>query len=183
MMMPSVDLKALLEGVAAGNRGDFRVLYEVTAGKLFGAAVRILKRRDLAEEVVHDAYLRIWDAAGDYRPELGSPLGWMMAIARNRAIDVLRKRGENSLPETAEAILEDEATPDPFQVAAQSSELRALTACLGRLPADHQKCLLMAYYHGYTHEEIAARLKTPIGTVKSRIRRGLARLRECLDHG
>jgi len=180
--MDNLDLKALLMGVAAGDRTDFRVLYDATAAKLFGVTVRILKRRDLAEEVVQDTYLRIWDGAGDYRAELGSPLGWMVAIARNRAIDVLRKRGETALPEDFEG-REDENTPDPFTSTAQSSELRALLACLGHLPVDHQRCVLMAYYDGYTHEEIAGRLKAPVGTVKSRIRRGLARLRECLDDG
>lgn len=181
--MHGLDLKALLKGVATGNRTDFRVLYEATSGKLFGVVVRILKRRDLAEEVVQDTYLRIWDSAAIYRAELGSPLGWMVSIARNRAIDVLRKRGEAHISDEALSAVADDKAPDPFACAAQNSELRALLACLGHLPKDHQRCILLAYYDGYTHEEIATRLTTPVGTVKSRIRRGLARLRECLDDG
>lgn len=179
--MGKPDLKALLEGVADGNRADFRALYEATSGKLFGVAVRILKRRELAEEVVHDTYLRIWDGAADYRSELGSPLGWMVSITRNRSIDVLRKRTEVQRPDAEVEDDRADETSDPFKATANSQELKALLDCMSRLEPDHIRCLLMAYYEGYTHEEIAERMCAPVGTVKSRIRRGLARVRECLD--
>jgi len=179
--MGKADLKTLIEGVADGNRSDFRALYVATSGKLFGVAVRILRRRELAEEVVHDTYLRIWDGAADYRAELGSPLGWMVSITRNRAIDVLRKRTEVRSEDAGVGEDMADESPDPFSATASSQELRALLACMGQLDPEHRRCLLMAYYEGYTHEEIAARLRAPVGTVKSRIRRGLARVRECLD--
>lgn len=179
--MAEPDLKSLIEAVARGERDAFGLLYDATSSKLFGVAIRILKRSDLAEDVVQDTYLKIWDNAAGYRPGLGSPLGWMVTITRNRAIDVLRKRSESQLNDQNGDEPEDTALPDPFHLASRNSELRAFLACLKQLDPKQQESLLMAYYHGYTHEEIASRFASPVGTVKSWIRRGLARVRECLS--
>ena len=181
--MASEPLRSLLKAVAVGDETAFRALYEATSGKLFGVAIRILKRNDLAEEVVQDTYLRIWDGAVGYRPAAGTPLAWMVTITRNRAIDVLRKRSEDRLDEDAGDSIPDENAPDPFAATERSRELRALLSCLKKLNDDYRRSLLMAYYYGYTHEEIAARLPAPLGTVKSRIRRGLAQIKECLGNG
>ncbi len=179
--MAEPDLKLLIEAVAQGESDAFRRLYEATSSKLFGVAIRILRRSDLAEDVVQDTYLKIWDNAAGYRPGFGSPLGWMVTITRNRAIDVLRKRSESQLGDENGDEIEDTTLPDPFRLASQNSELRAFLGCLKQLDEKQQESLLMAYYYGYTHEEIASRFATPVGTVKSWIRRGLARIRECLS--
>lgn len=181
--MADIQLKNLLDAAAKGDGEAFRQLYEATSAQLFGVAVRILKRRDLAEEAVQDTYLKIWNGGGGYIPGHGSALGWMVTITRNRSIDLLRKRGEARLnPDDAE-LLEDDTLPDPFTTTARSRDLNALLKCLERLDQVSQKCVLLAYYYGYTHEEIAAGVSSPVGTVKSKIRRGLKRLRECLSDG
>ncbi|MEC9368205.1 MAG: sigma-70 family RNA polymerase sigma factor [Pseudomonadota bacterium] len=181
--MAERSLKSLLAAVARRDRQAFLALYAATSGKLFGIAIRILKRSEMAEDVVQDAYVRVWNGAGDYSPALGSPMSWMATIVRNRAIDLLRKRTESSIDdESGLGELPDDA-PDPFALTNQSQELSALLNCMGKIDDGEKRCLMLAYYYGYTHEEIAARTKSPVGTVKSRIRRGLAKVRECLDHG
>ena len=181
--MAKPELDQLLRATAKGDRAAFRAIYNVTSAKLFGVAVRILKRSDLAEDVIQDAYLKIWDAAPKFRPELGSPMSWMVAITRNRAIDVLRKRTEVGVEDQKDSGERADDTPDPFEMTAQNNELKALLSCMERLNPDQRQCLLMAYYYGYTHEEISERMSTPVGTVKSWIRRGLVRVKECLGDG
>ena len=181
--MAQPELDQLLRATANGDRAAFRALYNATSAKLFGVALRILKRTDLAEDVIQDAYLKIWDAAPKFRPELGSPMSWMVAITRNRAIDILRKRTEVGVEDEKDGGERADQAPDPYQMTAQNNELKALLSCMERLNPDQRQCLLMAYYYGYTHEEISKRMSTPVGTVKSWIRRGLARVRECLGDG
>lgn len=178
--MAQAQLDQLLRAAANGDRAAFRAIYDATSAKLFAVAIRIVKRQDLAEDVIQDVYLKIWDAAANYRAELGSPVGWMVAITRNRAIDVLRKRTEVGFGDEKDGGERADNAPDPFELTAQSHELKALLACMGKLNADQKQCLLMAYYYGYTHEEIAERMKKPVGTVKSWIRRSLTRVKECL---
>jgi RNA polymerase sigma-70 factor (ECF subfamily) len=181
MAQPKLD--QLLRDVANGDRAAFRAIYQATSSKLFAVAVRILKRSDLAEDVIQDAYLKIWDAAPNYRPELGTPMSWMIAITRNRAIDVIRKRTEVGLEDQKDSGERADDAPDPFEMTAQSNDLKALLACMEKLKPEQRDCLLMAYYHGYTHEEISERKSAPVGTVKSWIRRGLAQVKECLGDG
>ena len=180
MAQPQLD--TLLRAAANGDKAAFRAIYDATSSKLFAVAIRILKRSDLAEDVMQDAYLKIWDAAPNYRPDLGSPISWMAAITRNRAIDVLRKKTEVSVEDQKDSGERADEAPNPFEMTAQSMELKSLLACMEKLKPDHRECLLMAYYYGYTHEEISTRMSTPVGTVKSWIRRGLVRVKECLDH-
>ncbi|MFQ5625200.1 MAG: RNA polymerase sigma factor [Methyloligellaceae bacterium] len=178
MAQPQLD--QLLRAAANGDRSAFRAIYDTTSTKLFGVAVRILKRKDLAEDVMQDAYLKIWDAAPRYRPELGSPISWMVAITRNRAIDVLRKRTEVAVEDEKDGGERADDAPDPFEMTAQSRELKALLRCMEKLGDNQRQSLLMAYYYGYTHEEISQRMARPVGTVKSWIRRGLIQLKGCL---
>jgi len=178
--MAQENLEKLLQATANGDKAAFRAVYAATSAKLFAVAVRILKRADLAEDVMQDAYLKIWGAAPNYSPQLGSPVGWMVAITRNRAIDVLRKRVEVRLDSENEQLEQADDAPDPHQLAEQSNELKALLGCMDNLSPQQRQCLLMAYYYGYTHEEIAVKMKKPVGTIKSWIRRSLARVQECL---
>jgi len=181
--MAETPLKPILKRVAQGDRDAFRLLYESTSAKLFGVAIRILKRSDLAEDAVQDTYLKIWNGAAGYKPGYGSPLAWMVTITRNRAIDMIRKRSESQIDDESSQKIIDENVPNPFKQAAQNRDLRSFLVCLKKLDEEYQRCLLLAYYYGYTHEEIAERQSAPVGTVKSRIRRGLAQVRECLDNG
>ncbi|MGQ0677818.1 MAG: sigma-70 family RNA polymerase sigma factor [Rhodospirillales bacterium] len=166
---------ALLGSVAAGDRQAFARLYQASAGRLFAVALRLLRRRDLAEEVLQEAFVNIWRNAGRYDPDRGSPFAWMATIVRYRALDVLRRDRETAMDrEPADAAIQPEA-------AAVSADARALQACLETLEQQTRRCIQMAFLDGYTHEELARRLDAPIGTVKSRIRRGLARLKACLE--
>jgi RNA polymerase sigma-70 factor (ECF subfamily) len=178
--MGETPLEELLRAAANGDKAAFSAVYDATSAKLFAVAIRILRRPDLAEDVLQDVYLKVWDAASNYRAELGSPIGWMVAITRNRAIDVLRKRTETGVEDEKDGGDRADDAPDPFELTAQSHKLKALLGCMGKLNAQQRQCLLMAYYYGYTHEEIAERMSKPVGTVKSWIRRSLVKVQECL---
>jgi RNA polymerase sigma-70 factor (ECF subfamily) len=164
----------------------FRDLYTATAPQLFGILVRMLGRHDLAEEALHDTWVRIWTHASAYRSEKGSPVTWMISIARHRALDLLRSgKAERLAPDGDELLagLPGDDGDDPAALAERSSDAVALAACLGQLSADQQRSVRLAFVGGLTHEQIAARTAAPLGTVKSWVRRGLLALRGCLERG
>ena len=170
-----------LAACAAGNKTGLRQLYDHEAPRMVGVALRILRRRDLAEDVVHDAFLRIWRASSHYDSSLGSPRAWIYAIVRNLAIDVIRSNqredlvDEQQLAEIADSALE---TSPLFERLAENSALRR---CLEGLEPKRRTSLLLAYAHGCSHGEIAGKLGVPLGTVKAWIRRSLTALRECMS--
>jgi RNA polymerase sigma-70 factor, ECF subfamily len=175
-------LTRLLDGTAARDQGSFADLYAASSAKLFGVVVRILRDREQASEVLQEVYLRIWQHAADYRPDKGSPMTWMIAIARNRALD--RRRGRRpELPLDDIGDIEELSADgaNPLDSVVLAGQARALNHCLGELDLRQRQCILLAHTEGYTHAELAARLDCPIGTVKSMIRRGLLRLKECLE--
>lgn len=182
MSAPAPPLEELLVRIAQSDRAAFHQLYDATSPKLFAVAVRILGRRDLAEEVLQDAFLTVWNRAARYRPDLAPPMSWMVSITRNRAIDVLRKRTEVQFSDDGQEADRASDLPDPYQLAEQSGALRALLSCMEGIAPKQRTCLLMAYYYGFTHEEISERIDVPVGTVKSWLSRSLKRIRECLDH-
>lgn len=182
--MSSPELRELLNAVARKDRTAFRALYHATSAKLFSVVIRLIKRRDLAEDILQDSYLKIWDKAPEYSDKSGSPTSWMIAIARNRAIDVLRKSGEVNFSETSDGCENYiDASPDPLSMAEHNGAMASVFSCLKELDEKHRECFLLAYYYGFTHEEIAERISAPVGTVKSRIQRSLARIRSCMHHG
>jgi RNA polymerase sigma-70 factor (ECF subfamily) len=174
----------LLLAVASGERDAFAALYRASAPQLFALALRILKRRDAAEEVLQEAFVNVWRHAVDYRPEKGSAIGWMATIVRNRALDRLRRaRPETPLDEASERHGWADSAPDPLESATMSESARRLDACLERLEDGPRRAIRLAYYEGLTHEALATRLGAPLGTVKSWVRRGLMRLKTCLESG
>ncbi|WP_373380308.1 sigma-70 family RNA polymerase sigma factor [Cupriavidus nantongensis] len=179
-------LEGLLQAVAVGERQALRALYDLTATKLFGLALRITGRRDWAEDVVQESFVSIWHHAGDYRPQLGAPMTWMTAIVRNRALDCLRRAAAARVPQTAELEqdlaewLADDAA-GPAELAEASQQARALNRCLQRLEQPQRQAIMLAYLQDLSHAELAERLRAPLGTVKSWIRRGLERLRSCME--
>src|SRR5262249_48030588 len=175
----SQDLAEALSRTAAGDRGAFAALYAATSMKLYGVVLRILGRRDLAEEILQDTYVRVWQRAGEFDPRLGSPITWMVAIARNRALDEAKRKTMRSLEEMPE-LLALASSEDPLAGLEASDERRRLEACLERLEPEKQQIVRLAYHYGMTREEIAARLKRPAGTVKTWLRRTLAQLKDCL---
>lgn len=175
-------LAALLTRAGAGDRDAFERLYARTSAKLFGVICRICLNRELAKEALQESYVIIWQKGHTYDPELGSPIAWMARIARNRAIDLRRLRTER-ISDLSDPIDDyDEASPDnPGREAERNEELRRLEGCLDGLPADRKQMILLAYYSGWSREELAEKFSRPVNTVKTVLRRSLALLRECLD--
>jgi RNA polymerase sigma-70 factor (ECF subfamily) len=192
-MLDDRAIKSLLLRSAARDAGSaeaFRRLYELTAPLLLGIAQRILGRRELAEEVLHDAFARIWHAAASFDPLGEQPVAWMTAIVRNRAIDV-RSSHDVSRVDSYHATLDDD--PDgsldrlfDWSPATDEGEDRRRAAqwlrdCLANLVAAERQSLVLAYEHGLSHSELAAHLRKPLGTVKAWVRRGMAGLRGCVE--
>lgn len=179
-MLKSAELVWLLASVAKGDHAAFERLYGATRAKLYGVVLRILRRPDLAAETLQDAYLRIWSGAGRFDPARGTPITWMVAIARNRAIDVARQVGE--LPAEAEAEASEAAAdePDPRVERIVTEELKRLLACLGRLDPDRQRMILLAYFGGADRAELAREFDRPVDTIRAQLRHALADVRECL---
>lgn len=179
-MLTPAELVWLIAAVAKGDEAAFERLYAATRAKLYGVVLRILRRHDLADEVMQETYLKIWSSAGQFDPALSSPITWMVAIARNRAIDLVRKKTEVSIDEDP-AVLEIAAdSPDPLARREMTEELRRLLACMGRLDEERRRLVLFAYYDGWSREQLAAKFDKPVNTVKTWLRRALIEIRECL---
>lgn len=178
----SMDLEAALAACAKGDRDALRRIFDHEAGRLVAVAQRILKRRELAEEVVQEAFIRIWTHAHQYRPERGSARGWIYAIVRNRALNMLRDGSREDLvaEDRLETMQDGEQLEQIMAAWHRLDHNSRLKECLGRLDETRRRGILMAYVGGYTHGEIAGRLRLPLGTAKSWIRRGLLTLRECM---
>lgn len=177
----ATELEDLLRAVAAGDRVAFGRLYDLAAPHLFPIALRILRRRDRAEEILQDAFVSIWRRAGDWSPERGSARTWLSSIVHHRAIDAIRREGRLvQLDEEAHGEMPDDA-PDAFDLASAGEDAKRLAACLEGLEAQPRRAIRLAYWRGLSHEELAVELGAPMGTVKSWIRRGLQRLKTCLE--
>ena len=169
---------------AAGRRDQQALarLYELSSARLFGVALKLLRRRDWAEDALQEAFVNIWQHAGEYNSSLAAPLTWMTTIVRNRCLDWLR-RPQNEISTDDNALLE--SVPDdalgPLERLVQSSVAKSVFSCLQRLAARERQTIALAFLHGLTHSELAAHLKEPLGTVKTYVRRGLAQLKDCLQ--
>ena len=173
------DLTGLLEQVAAGDRAAFRRLYDLQAPRLYAVAVRITRQGPLASDAVHDALLQVWRNAGRFDAARGNPEAWLLSLVRYRALDIARRRGREVSDEDLPEAIDDD--PDPLARLAASRDAAALRGCLGQLEEDRRKLVLLAFVDGLSHSEVAERVKMPLGTVKSWIRRSLQSLRLCLE--
>jgi RNA polymerase sigma-70 factor (ECF subfamily) len=175
------DYEAALSACARGDAGALKAIYEREAPRLLGMATRVLRRRDLAEDAVHDAFVQIWQKSHSFDPERGSARGWIHTVVRHRAITVMRglQRQEQPLDPAALEEMPDAAS-DLAGLAAQVDDA-ALARCLEELEPPKRTCIALAYVDGYSHAQIAARLGAPLGTVKAWIRRALLALRQCLE--
>ena len=174
------DLDRLLRRCAKGDSAAFEQLYRATSAHLYALLRRMLTRDELAEEVLQDVFVSVWRKADSYDGSRGKPMTWLISIARNRALDVLRRRGREVLIDgEVDSVAElDQLTPAKGDESVQVGEI---ARCLKELSLEQRNSLLLSYYSGYTHEELAQSMRSPLGTVKSWIRRGLMSLRECLD--
>ncbi|MES2751805.1 MAG: sigma-70 family RNA polymerase sigma factor [Pseudomonadota bacterium] len=166
-------LSAALARCAVGDRSALQMIYDSEAARMIGVARRILFRQDLAEEAVHDAFVRIWHGAGGFDPHRGSALGWLYAIARNRALTIYRNEHRYDHDDGVQDVVPDDAI-------ARLPETSALRKCLEKIERPRRDVVVLAYVHGMSHGELAARLKVPLGTVKSWVRRSLMSLQECM---
>ena len=175
-------LSALLALCAQRQESAFEELYGLCSAQLYGVLLRILKIEAIAEEALQESFVKIWEKADSYVPEVGAPMTWMASIARHQALDVLRRRGRREDLESGDLISLIDATPDAAKpVHEMSADAQLLLRCLERLPEAARDCIVQAYCEGYSHEELSAARGTPLGTIKSWIRRGLVSLRRCVD--
>lgn len=173
------ELSALFPRIAAGDRQAFARLYERTSAKLYGVAIRILRSEPDAEEVLQDVFATIWRNAGRFSPERSSPITWLAVLVRNRAIDRLRGRRSTAPIEAAG----DPASEDlsALELLERADDRRRLGDCLDRLEETPRRAIRSAFLDGDSHSQVAAAENVPLGTMKSRIRRALIALRECLE--
>jgi RNA polymerase sigma-70 factor (ECF subfamily) len=163
-----------------------RELYELSAAKLYGLALRVLGNREHAEDVLQEAFLNVWRIADQYRAPLSPPMAWLGLIVRSRALDFLRQRGTarvdeaQSLDETVLDTVASDAT-SPLDATQASEQAWALHECLRKLEARQREVISLAYLRDLSHAELSAQLRLPLGTVKSWIRRGLDVLRGCME--
>ena len=179
--MEAQKLVVLIQRTGQGDRAAFRELYLATSAKLMGVVVRILRSRSEASDVLQDVYLKVWTSSARFAPESGSAMGWLISIARNRSIDIVRSR-------TAAAT--DTQDTDWFErlqgAADVESEIMskdALIHCLERLNPRVREAIMLAYYEGLSREELAEKLDMPVGSVKTWLHRGSGALRDCLEGG
>ena len=185
-MADNATLQELLARTAAGDHAAFALVYERTHAHLFGVAVRMLGREHAAEDALQEAFVNIWKNAGTYRPRVDGmeiqPMTWLIAIVRNKALDALRarsRRKEDELPD-GEAVVGTHGLSALDLLEGAARKLR-IDGCIESLDGSHRQSLALAYYLGLSHSEVAAQMRAPIGSVKAWIRRGLLRLKTCLE--
>ncbi|MES2741624.1 MAG: sigma-70 family RNA polymerase sigma factor [Pseudomonadota bacterium] len=178
-------LKIWLLAAAQRDSAAFRRLYEAAAPNLFGFALRILNKRELAEDALQEAFVSIWNNAAAYQSHLAAPMTWMATIVRNKAFDILRRSGatveidaDQFDSEVVNALQDPQASP--IEALQMSADAKALAFCMATLEGLHRQVMALAYYHDLSHSEVAQQMALPIGTVKTWIRRSLERLRTCL---
>jgi RNA polymerase sigma-70 factor, ECF subfamily len=173
------ELDGLLPLIATGDRRAFGRLYDLASPKLFAVVRCVLKKPELAEEALQEAFMKIWQRAATYEAGSVRPMAWLAAIARNQAIDIRRRFAERM---SATAVELDEANSVSVMPEAElAMQLTRLKKCLSSLPSERQDMVLLAYYQGWTRDELAAQYKKPATTIKTLLRRSLTVLKECLD--
>ena len=176
-------LSDLLARCALRDQRALATLYQFSSAKLFAVAVRITRRRDWAEEVLQEAFVNIWNHAASYNSSKSAPMTWMTAIVRNRALDWLRRPREVEIDEEHEELMASipDESPGPEELLLRSLEAGELAECMKTLTEEQQRGITLAFFYGLSHGELAQQMRKPLGTVKTWIRRGLDRLKGCID--
>jgi RNA polymerase sigma-70 factor, ECF subfamily len=184
-------LAQMLARITLGDRAAFAALYKAVSAPLLGVILRIQRDRAQAEDVLQEIFVSIWRAAQSFDAARAQPMTWLTSIARNRAIDSLR-RGKTEVATVSSLSADDDddgpnlvdtlpsELDGPMQALQQASQAKAVSRCIGTLSAEQQQCVALAYYQGLSHSEVAEHLKQPLGTVKSWVRRALMSLKDCL---
>lgn len=174
-------LDALLAGVARGDEAAFAELYQATASKLHGVALRILRSKEAAEDVVQDSYFKVWERAGDFDPGIATAVSWMAAIVRNRALDEIRRRGVRPQADVSELDDIESGDEHPVEAIGRREDVERLLRCLEGLEPDKRSMVRLAYLDGLSREALAKRFDRPEGTIKTWLHRSLAQLKGCLE--
>ena len=174
-------LSAALARVAAGSQAALAEVYQRSSAKLFGICLRILGDRSEAEDALQDIYINVWRKAGSFDPARASPITWLAALARNRSIDRRRARGTRDMGPVEDAAEVADGGEDALTRLMAAEEGVRISACLEELEARQNRAIRSAFYEGLSYPELAARSAVPLGTMKSWIRRGLLRLKDCLE--
>jgi RNA polymerase sigma-70 factor, ECF subfamily len=191
-MLDDIEVKRLILLTAARDADAFELLYKRTSPVLLGVALRITRRREMAEEVLHDAFVKVWNQAKTFDPLALQPVAWLTAIVRNRALDLVTSaeamrvesfdaKDDDSEGNALERLLDWSDEGDTGAALDNERAQHLLRDCLAELKATERQAIALAYHHGMSHSELAAHLQKPIGTVKSWVRRGLDALRVCMD--
>jgi RNA polymerase sigma-70 factor (ECF subfamily) len=179
-------LSALLARVALADQRAFEEVYRLTGAHLYAVVLRIVRDRSIAEEILQEAYVNVWHHAGTYDAARSQPFTWLTSIVRNRALDLKRRReidtiafdnGDDDAPEMEYP----SDGPTPVEMLLSAADSRSVRDCVETLEAGSRQAIALAFFHGLSHGELAAHLREPLGTVKSWVRRGLDKLRRCLD--
>ena len=187
----SRQLSQLLSRAGLGDRAAFATLYELTSSHLFAVVLRICRDRAQAEDILQEVYVNVWRSAGGFDAAQSQPLTWLTSIARNRAIDGLRRA--QTQPQLQSATTDNDEDPDvydttaddqpgPLDLLSRASDARALSHCMQDLSAPQRQSLALAFYDGLSHAEVAEKMGEPLGTVKSWVRRALLSLKSCLEN-
>lgn len=181
----------LLARVALRDQQAFKELYDLTSAHLYGVALRYLRTASTAEDILQEAYINVWQQAGTYAATLSAPMTWLISVVRNKALDHLRKfkREMESTVQSIDAVdagaegqvdaIADHA--DPHELFSAATEAMVLKRCVAQLDAPQRQSLALAFYDGLSHSELAEHLRVPLGTAKAWVRRGLERLRKCIE--
>lgn len=183
------EVAGLLARIAVKNEPALKMLYDAIGGHLYAVALRIVRRPQLADEVVQDVFVNVWNKASDYSPGRALPMTWLISLTRNRSIDVLRAQDETvSLsmpgdePGEGDMIYDpiDESMRTPLQTMLAKMDGHCIEKCMNALDASQRQSIALAFYHGMSHAELAEHLAQPLGTIKSWVRRGMERLARCM---
>jgi RNA polymerase sigma factor (sigma-70 family) len=183
----SARLAALMARVALGDQAAFAQFYQQTSAHLYGVAVRILKNGAAAEEVLQEAFVNVWHHAGSFDAAKSQPMTWLAAIVRNRCLDQLRRRELDTVTMTVDDNDDGRefdlpsGDPTPVEMLLAGAEAQSVRDCVDALDAGQKQAIALAFFRGLSHAELADHLRQPLGTVKSWVRRGLERLKGCLD--
>lgn len=176
-------LMQLLARTALKDQHAFAELYRIASPHLYAVALRILREAGAAEEVLQESFVNIWHHAGSYVAAKSQPLTWLISIVRNRCLDQLRRREIATVPldDEAEGVTIAAQGPTPLEMLLAGADALAVRACVDALDAEQKQAVALAFFRGLSHTELSRHLRQPLGTVKSWVRRGLERLRACLD--
>ncbi len=176
-------LADLMRRISLEDRKAFAALYEATAGMLYGGILRIVKRRDVADDILQDVYILIWEKIDTYDPTRGTPISWMRAVARNRSLDEVRRTTPASMDDESRGEVANVASSDMLPLASleNAEQVTRLFKCLEKLDSERREIVLLAYHDGCCREELGRRFSQPVGTIKTWLRRSLIQLKACLD--